>query len=66
MAALLFMSVVQGGRSDCSKIPEGITSPSSVQDPVHFEIEISGHPDAYVAGEQYTGEFHLMENPSYC
>ncbi|KAL3267421.1 hypothetical protein HHI36_011548 [Cryptolaemus montrouzieri] len=58
----IFLSVIHKGNMECAKIPDGITSPSSVQDVVRYEIEISGNPDTYVAGEQYT--IYLRSKPS--
>ncbi|KAK9886878.1 hypothetical protein WA026_019136 [Henosepilachna vigintioctopunctata] len=50
----IVLCLIHGGNLECAKLPEGITSHSSTQDAVRYEIEISGNPETYVEGEQYT------------
>ncbi|CAG9820229.1 unnamed protein product [Phaedon cochleariae] len=38
----------------CDMIPEGVTSPRYKEDLGRYKIDISGDPDSYVPGEQYT------------
>lgn len=40
----------------CDMIPEGVTAPKCKEDLGRYHIDISGNPESYVPGEQYTGK----------
>ncbi|KAG5886702.1 hypothetical protein JTB14_015767 [Gonioctena quinquepunctata] len=45
-------------------IPEGVTAPRYKEDLGRYKIEISGNPDSYVPGEQYTIFLRSVEFPN--
>lgn len=53
----LYLSVTAGPLR-CDLTPEGITTERDQNDVGRYRIEISGSPESYVPGEQYTGEEH--------
>nr|CAH7757582.1 unnamed protein product [Callosobruchus chinensis] len=46
----------------CDMIPEGVVAPRYKQDLGRYKIEVSGNPDAYVPGEQYTGGYLITDD----
>lgn len=40
----------------CDMIPEGVTAPRCTEDLDRYRIEISGNPESYIPGEQYTSK----------
>lgn len=61
-AALLFtcfLALAISSSLRCDLTPAGITAERTRKDVGRYRIEISGNPEAYVAGEQYTGEYRF-------
>lgn len=40
----------------CDMIPEGVTAPRCKENLDRYKIEISGNPESYIPGEQYTSK----------
>ncbi|XP_050307769.1 spondin-1 isoform X2 [Anthonomus grandis grandis] len=64
---LIFFSILDASYQSniglrCDMIPEGVTAPKSIQDVDRYKIEVSGSPDAYVPGEQYTVFLRAVNN----
>lgn len=53
---LLFKATVCNIGLRCDMIPEGVTAPRCKEDLGRYKIEISGNPDSYLPGEQYTSK----------
>ncbi|CAG9762897.1 unnamed protein product [Ceutorhynchus assimilis] len=66
LGELLLILIFQAASSTniglrCDMIPEGVTAPKCTEDFSRYKIDISGNPESYVPGEQYTVFLRAVE-----